>query len=254
MRGVSSARGSPMLTQNLHSRTAASMASWMTPRSRRAPGRSTSTAMLCCRMKASSDGSSSSARSTSEKAEACLPVSFRSATLRMSSSDTVDPSRPMFGSVRWFPGLKVASGSSHHVSVACVPFGAALRRASARIAPLTASVESSSHIFSRIRVATCCRAGRWSCGISASFRSVTSAWMPTQNQRSSLVRGSVATTRPRRSMRLRKSSPVFLRFTMTRVKGSPVSVAYLRSERSSSSRKQLRLSTRQFLPTISFLG
>mmetsp|Transcript_96482 Transcript_96482/g.241989 ORF Transcript_96482/g.241989 Transcript_96482/m.241989 type:complete len:210 (+) Transcript_96482:253-882(+) len=96
-----------------------------------------------------------------------------------------------------------------------------------------------------------CILAKWLSGTSSSAKSVTSAWIPTRNHKSSPVFGCLATVRPRRSSKFKKSSPVFLRFGRTAVKGAPVSAERRKFTRSSGSTSQPLLRKRQFTPSAS---
>mmetsp|Transcript_12538 Transcript_12538/g.38885 ORF Transcript_12538/g.38885 Transcript_12538/m.38885 type:complete len:203 (+) Transcript_12538:381-989(+) len=153
------------------------------------------------------------------------------------------------------PGRHLALEQMRHLSLTVPPRStSSISRPKVHMeaaAPEITMAESLSVSLRRMLRATSFSSDRWLSGMSLAAMCVTSAWMPTTNQSSVLARGSVATTRPLRSMRFWKSSPDFLRFTITRVKASPVWQTVRRPVTSSSSRWQLRFSTRQFLPMIS---
>mmetsp|Transcript_36793 Transcript_36793/g.98538 ORF Transcript_36793/g.98538 Transcript_36793/m.98538 type:complete len:282 (+) Transcript_36793:43-888(+) len=132
------------------------------------------------------------------------------------------------------PGLQVGSSISCHLGPSG-PWGSVPRNS---VAPDMAMCESSFLMLARMPSATSCSSARWSLGKSSSAMSVTSAWMPTRNHSSSLVTGSTATLRPRRSNKFRKSSPDFFRFGSTAVNGAPVWLEMRRLARSAGSMSQ----------------
>mmetsp|Transcript_6358 Transcript_6358/g.19766 ORF Transcript_6358/g.19766 Transcript_6358/m.19766 type:complete len:243 (-) Transcript_6358:189-917(-) len=150
------------------------------------------------------------------------------------------------------PGLQTGSSSNCH-ALAGLSSSASGRSPDVWLAPAQAMAESSFMMPERMPSASTCNSERWSVGTSSSASSVTSAWMPIRNQRSSPVRECLATVRPRRSRRLRKSSPVFLRFGNSDVNGAPVSLAIRRSMSSAGFMSQPWLRKRQFTPRISLL-
>mmetsp|Transcript_70759 Transcript_70759/g.158416 ORF Transcript_70759/g.158416 Transcript_70759/m.158416 type:complete len:229 (+) Transcript_70759:627-1313(+) len=100
-----------------------------------------------------------------------------------------------------------------------------------------------------------CNSDKWYSGTSSSARarSVTSAWIPMRNHKSSPVLGCRATVRPRKSRRFRNISPDFFRFGSRPVNAAPVSLAIRRSISMAGSMSQPWLRKRQFTPRISFL-
>mmetsp|Transcript_76962 Transcript_76962/g.220447 ORF Transcript_76962/g.220447 Transcript_76962/m.220447 type:complete len:280 (+) Transcript_76962:318-1157(+) len=155
---------------------------------------------------------------------------------------------------------QVGTGKRHQASTGWTSSwtdGATLKLVAS--APATAKAESSSVSFARMPRATswnCWRPPRASTSACASCNEctfVTSACMPMRNHKSSPVRGFCATVKPRRSIKLKKRSPLFRRFVRIAVKLAPVTHADRRSARSPGSAMQPWLRKRQFLPITSDL-
>mmetsp|Transcript_90313 Transcript_90313/g.292299 ORF Transcript_90313/g.292299 Transcript_90313/m.292299 type:complete len:203 (-) Transcript_90313:595-1203(-) len=153
------------------------------------------------------------------------------------------------------PGRHLALEQMRHLSLTVPPRStSSISRPKVHMeaaAPEITMAESLSVSLRRMLRATSFSSDRWLSGMSLAAMCVTSAWMPTRNQRSWPDFVFLATVSPRRSRRFRNCSPDFRRLQRTAVNGAPVSTASLRPATYSSLSSPGQLRKRQFTPRIS---